>query len=71
MNGLLVSGQTAGENCQIEIGFEPELKNYKHPYPYPSNTIKYNTIKHSLESSEPGSFRLTLIVLIVQLNKFI
>ena len=26
MNGLLVSGQTAGENCQIEIGFEPELK---------------------------------------------
>ena len=29
MNGLLVSGETAHQNLQIEIEFKPEVKNYK------------------------------------------
>ena len=46
------------------LRFKLNVKNYKLIFPF-------DAIKHFLESSELGSFRLTLNMLIVQLSKFI
>ena len=66
MNRLSVSGQNADQNLEIEIEFKSESKNYKLQFlPHPCDTIK-----HSFEPSNSESFRLTLIMLILQLSKF-
>ena len=67
MNGLSILGQNADENLQIEVKLKPKVKITNSSFdPCPSDTIK-----PSLESSKPESFRLTFNMSLGELSKFI
>ena len=56
MNGLSVSEQKADQNLQIDLDLNLKSKMINFNFhPCPSNTLK-----HSIESTKPESFQLTL-----------